>query len=94
MSNCAIPFMDRIGYLKISLFSTLLWKGITPLNIEVFIWLLLHGRICTKDFLKIKNLIDTRLSGYSFYDFDREIIDHLFLHVLKHERFGIISCFR
>jgi hypothetical protein len=31
--------------------SNLLWKGILPPKFNVFIWILLHGRICTKEFI-------------------------------------------
>jgi hypothetical protein len=31
--------------------SNLLWKGILHPKFNVFIWILLHGRICTKEFI-------------------------------------------
>lgn len=71
---------DRIAYPDVSSFSPLLWKGMAPPKTDVFIWLLLHGRIYTRDFLVTRNLIDIELASCSFCDFDRETVEHLFLH--------------
>jgi hypothetical protein len=37
------------------------------LKIEVFIWLVLHDKICTRDFLDKRNLIDNDLVGFFFF---------------------------
>ena len=35
----------------------ILWKGIVPPKFNVFIWILLHGRSCTKDFIARRHLM-------------------------------------
>lgn len=57
-----------------------LLKGMAPLKINFFIRLLLHDKLCTRNFLVRRNLIDIDLVGYPFCDFDREIVEYLFLH--------------
>ncbi|XP_061983093.1 uncharacterized protein LOC133702794 [Populus nigra] len=56
----------------------LLWKGFTPLKIDVFIWLLLNGSICTKGFLAKRRIINYEEALCPFCCKEIETIHHLF----------------
>jgi hypothetical protein len=60
--------MDRIAYPGMS-FPPSSMEKYGSLKIEVFIWLVLHDKICTRDFLDKRNLIDNDLVGFFFFFF-------------------------
>jgi hypothetical protein len=56
----------------------LLWKGFAPPKIDVFIWLLLNGSVCTKDFLAKRRIINYEDALCPFCCKEIETIHHLF----------------
>jgi hypothetical protein len=54
------------------------WKGFAPLKIDLFIWLLLNGSICTKDFLAERRIINYEEALCHFCCKEVETIHHLF----------------
>jgi hypothetical protein len=56
----------------------LLWKGFAPPKIDVFIWLLLNGSVCTKDFLSKRRIINYEEALCPFCCKEIETIHHLF----------------
>lgn len=58
--------VDRIAYPVMS-FPPSSMEKYGSLKIEVFIWLVLHDKICTRDFLDKRNLIDNDLVGFFFF---------------------------
>ena len=56
----------------------LLWKGFTSPKIDVFIWLLLNGSICTKGFLVERRIINYKEALCPFCCKEIETIHHLF----------------
>jgi hypothetical protein len=56
----------------------LLWKGFAPPKIDVFIWLLLNGSVCTKDFLAKRRIINYEEALCPFCSKEIETIHHLF----------------
>jgi hypothetical protein len=60
--------IDKIEYPRISSIpSNLLLKGITLPKIEVFNWLLLHGRVSTKEFLGRRHPSEEALCLFLFW---------------------------
>jgi hypothetical protein len=43
--------IDLIEFSGSFTFTPLLWKGIAPPKIEMFLWLVLQERVCTRSFL-------------------------------------------
>jgi hypothetical protein len=67
VKSCTI-LIDKIKYQDASSFPTnLLWKDTMPPKIDVFIWLLLHKGVCTKDFLVYRYLLDLEEVLCPFY---------------------------
>ena len=56
----------------------LLWNGYAPPEVDVFIWLLLHGSLSTRSFLAERRIINYEESHCPFYCKETETINHLF----------------
>jgi len=61
-------------------FTTMLWKGIAPPKIEMFLWLVLQERVCTRSFLLLRNLIHPSRALCPLCQLETEHVQHLFLH--------------
>ena len=72
--------IDNISYPRNFPHSSLLWKGFSPLKIEMFIWLLLHGRVCIRAFLAHRHFIHPSQAICSFCEHETKHDNHLFLH--------------
>lgn len=60
-------------------FTTMLWKGIVPPKIEMFLWLVLQERVCTRSFLLLRNLIHPSRALCPPCQLETEHVQHLFL---------------
>jgi hypothetical protein len=58
----------------------MLWKGIAPPKIEMFLWLVLQERVCTRSFLLLRNLIHPSRALCPLCQLETEHVQHLFLH--------------
>jgi hypothetical protein len=50
--------IDRVDFSGTFSFTFLIWKGIAPRKIELFLWLLLQDITCTRKFLVRRRLIN------------------------------------
>jgi hypothetical protein len=92
--------IDNISYPGNFPHSFLLWKGFSPPEIKMFIWLLLQGRVCTRAFLVHHHLIHSCQVMCLFCGHETEHDNHLFLHCYHmwrlwqqfHNWFSISGC--
>ena len=49
--KCCSTIIDNIDFPCTFSFTPLLWKGLAPPRIEMFLWLLLQDSVCTRVFL-------------------------------------------
>ena len=57
-----------------------LWRGLVPYRIEIFTWMVLIGRINSKDKLIMRGIIPSSEANCVLCDQQHEDINHLFLH--------------
>jgi len=62
--------------------STIMWKGIVPSKIDIFLWVLAQNKLCTRGFLANRNLIGYESAICSFCIVKTNLIGHLFLHCI------------
>jgi hypothetical protein len=84
-SACAL--IDDIQYPGSENFDTLLWQGIFPPKIEIFMWLLLQDSLSTRGFLVYKELLIMMMLVVLFVEWKlRPLITFLFIAT------GIVLC--
>ncbi|KAK3220828.1 hypothetical protein Dsin_014798 [Dipteronia sinensis] len=66
--------------LNISEVSPLLWRGLIPPKVEVFIWQLLKGRVVVREVLVSFGMVHQASTACPLCDSMQESINHLFLH--------------
>jgi hypothetical protein len=77
-SACAL--IDDIQYPGSENFDTLLWQGIFPPKIEIFMWLLLQDSLSTRGFLVYKELLIMMMLVVLFVEWKlRPLITFLFI---------------
>ena len=92
--------IDNIFYPGNFPYSPLLWKGFSLPKIEMFIWLLLHGKVCTRAFLAHRHLIHPSQVTCLFCEHETKYDNHIFLYCYHIWRlwqqfqnwFGIFGC--
>jgi hypothetical protein len=91
MKYCNI-FFDRIEYPGMSSISSkILWKGKAPPKIEIFLrFLVLQGRICTREFLACRHVINLEQAICPLGANEIEYVEHLLFNVMTFANFGTV----
>jgi len=75
--------IDKIIFPDMFMVASLLWKGLIPPKIEVFLWKLMHDNLCIREFLADRHIISNQQSTCPFCDYETKSSSHLFLHFLE-----------
>lgn len=59
--------------------STIMWKGIAPSKIDIFLWVLVQNKLCTRRFLGNRNLIGHKSAICHFCIVDTNLVSNIFL---------------